>query len=233
MSIAVESKIFESFPDLNIAVVTARKINNINSSSEIIEQILKQHQLISASFNLESLAQDPKIKCWREAYASFRGKPNKSPSSVESLYRQAIEGREPRSINLIVDIYNLISLKHCMPVGGDDLDQINGSIQLRFAEGTESFQTLNTNDFCSPKQGEIIYSDSTDVLCRKWNWRECNKSKMTTETKNVCLVIEALPPNTKSELERAATELAEMVRKFCGGDIQIGYISYKNPEFEF
>ncbi len=51
-------------------------------------------------------------------------------------------GGEIPHISNLVYIYNLISLKYRTPVGGEDLDRIDGNIFLKFAEGDERFVVL-------------------------------------------------------------------------------------------
>lgn len=63
----------------------------------------------------------------------------------------------------------------------------------------------------------MIYRDAEDVLCRRWNWRECDKSKMTAESRNLCLVVEGLPPVSAQELRRISAELGETIKGYCGG----------------
>ncbi len=108
---------------------------------------------------------------------------------------------------------------------GDDIDKIDGDILLKFAEGNEPFTELNSEQIKNPKPGEVVYVDDKEVLCRRWNWRECDKSKMTEESKNVILVIEGLPPFTKDEIEEILGELSNLVQKFCGGEISTKILS--------
>ena len=232
MKFKINSKIFESFPDLNIGIITAKGIDNTGSNEEIISLIRKQEEEIKANFNTETLSQNPKIDSWRKAYSSFGAKPKKYKCSVENLYRMILEGIKLRHINKIVDVYNYISIKHMIPVGGDDTDKVEGSITLTFAKGDEPFIELNLEETKHPKEGEIIYLDEKEVLCRRWNWRECDKSKMTEQTKNVALVVEGLPPVTKEEVETMIKELSELVQKFCGGEIKTFILNSANPEEE-
>ena len=134
-----------------------------------------------------------------------------------------------------------MSLKHMIPMGGDDIDNIeggieNGNIILKIAKGDEPFVELNSdpnNEPKHPKQGEVVYCDDKEVLCRRWNWRECDKSKMTEATKNVTLVVEGLAPITKEEVEAIIDELAELVSKYCGGEVQKFILDEENKEVEF
>ena len=216
MNFKIKKEIINKFPNLAIGILVAKDLNNYGQNAQIDELLRTEEVVIkSSTINLENL---DKIKVWREAYSTFGAKPKKYKSSIENLLQTVIDGRNLRHINKIVDIYNYISLKYQLPLGGDDLDKIEGDIILKLASGDESFVGLGTNLITNPKLGEVIYVDDKDVLCRRWNWRECDKSKMTESTKNVVLVIESLLDN-KKELETALNELRIFVQKFCGGTI--------------
>ena len=232
MKFKISNEIFEKFPELVIGVVVAQNIDNDGLNEKIINLIKTEEERIRKNFNTETLSQNPKIDTWRKAYSLFGAKPKKYKSSVENLYRMILQGINLRHINKIVDIYNYISIKHMVPVGGDDIDKVEGDIILTFAQGNERFVELNSQEVKNPKPGEVIYKDEKDVLCRRWNWRECDKTKMTEETKNVCLVIEGLPPVTKDEIEKVVRELADLIEKFCGGETKIFILDKNNSEIE-
>lgn len=68
--------------------------------------------------------EDPHMAAWREAYTAFGSKPSRTRNSAEALAKRALsEGGLPR-INLLVDLYNAISVAHLIPVGGEDVDRI-------------------------------------------------------------------------------------------------------------
>jgi DNA/RNA-binding domain of Phe-tRNA-synthetase-like protein len=75
--------------------------------------------------------------CWREAYRRFGAKPKDHPSSIENLVRRVSKGHSLRHVNRLVDLYNAISLKHLVPAGGEDLDAIDGDVELAFAGDAE------------------------------------------------------------------------------------------------
>jgi lysyl-tRNA synthetase class 2 len=232
MKFAIDKSIFDSFPDLNIGIVIAKGIDNKTGKNEIINLIRKKEEEIRANFDKQTLSENPRIASWRKAYSSFGAKPKKYKCSVENLYRMILDGIELRHINSIVDIYNYISIKHIIPVGGDNIDKVDGDIILKFAQGNEPFNELNSNETKNPKQGEVVYVDNKEVLCRRWNWRECDKSKMTEETKNVTLVVEGLPPVNENDVNKVIGELSELVQKYLGGEIKTIILNKNNPEAE-
>jgi DNA/RNA-binding domain of Phe-tRNA-synthetase-like protein len=75
-----------------------------------------------------------------------------------------------------------------------------------------------------PKKGEVIYRDRVGALCRRWNWKEADRTKLTEATREGFLVVEALPPVIRAELAAALEDLAEMVRSHCGGAVRTGVL---------
>jgi len=55
---------------------------------------------------------------------------------------------------------------------------------------------------------------------------------MTEETKDVILVIEALPPVTRGELDEVEEELNQLITKYCGGDIRTAILDDGKREIE-
>lgn len=232
MKFIIEYGIFEKFPGLNVGIVKGKQIDNRGENDEIERLIREREVEIRREFDSETLSQHPKIRAWREAYSSFGAKPKKYKSSVESLYRMILKGNKLRSINKIVDLYNYISLKHLVPVGGDDTAKIEGNIQLKFARGDEPFTPLNSEETETPKEGEVVYTDSEEVLCRRWNWRECDKTKMTEDTREILLVVEGLPPVTKEEVQKVIEELSNLISKYCRSEVRIFILDVASLEVD-
>ncbi len=232
MKFRIDTKIFEKFPGLNIGIVIARNTDNQGSSDKIMHLIREKEKEIRKNYNPETLSQHPQIESWRRAYSSFEAKPKKYKSSVESLYRMILKGVDLRHINKIVDIYNFISIKHMIPAGGDDIAKVEGDIILRFARGEEPFTALNSEEIETAREGEVVYADHKEVLCRRWNWRECDKTKMTDETKEIVLVIEGLPPFTGGKVQEITEDLCGLVKKYCGAETRAIILNETRREVE-
>ena len=232
MKFKIDASIFERFPGLNVGVVIARGINNSGTNDEIIRLIREKEKEIRENYSTETLSQHSRIDSWRKAYSSFGAKPKKYKSSVESLYRLILKGVDLRPINKIVDVYNTISLKHMIPAGGDDLSKVEGDIILKFAHGNEPFTALNSEERGTAKEGEVVYTDIKEVLCRRWNWRECEKTKMTVATKRVVLVVEGLPTVTGEDVKMILEDLSALVRKYCGGETRMVVLNEAKREVE-
>ncbi|MGW0465218.1 B3/B4 domain-containing protein [Streptomyces sp. NPDC003027] len=165
---------------------------------------------------------DPHIAAWRAAYSAFGAKPSRTRNSAEALAKRALAGSGagglPR-INRLVDAYNAISVAHLIPVGGEDLDKIEGGMRLVRATGDEPFVTMAGGEETveHPEPGEIVWCDEAGVTCRRWNWRQGPRTRIEDGTVNAIFLLESLAPMTVAELTAAGTELAEALEKLSPG----------------
>ncbi len=220
--LSIDKRIFENHPDYMMGVVIVTDIQTTESSEEVKQLLQSEQQRIKSELTEETLKSNEKINTWREAYRKFGSKPSEYRSSVENLPRMILKGRELHSQNSLVDIYNYISLKNMLPVGGEDLDLIDGTIKLAYASHNEApVKLLGDDKEESPYEGEIIYKDDKSAICRRWNWREVDRSKLTSNTKNAILIIEALAPTTKEEIEKATKELAQLINTHTKANVRI------------
>lgn len=233
MKFIISKQIFEKFPDFICGVVIAKNIDNKGTSEEISQLLREEESKIRKEIVLEGLAQNPFFAPWRRAYSSFGSKPSQFRCSSEALIRRVLKGDNIRHINKLVDIYNLISLKYKTPVGGEDLDKVDGMIHLKLADGSESFVPLGSSETENPDEGEVVYADDKEVLCRRWNWRESDKTKLTEDTKNAFLVIDALQPLTEDVVRTAVNDFADLLKKFCNAETVTFVLNKNNSEIEW
>ncbi|QEU96031.1 B3/4 domain-containing protein [Streptomyces kanamyceticus] len=161
--------------------------------------------------------EDPHMAAWRAAYTAFGAKPSRTRNSAEALAKRALaDGGLPR-INVLVDLYNAISVAHLIPVGGEDLDHIQGGMRLVRATGEEDFVTAAAGERVveHPDAGEIVWCDDEGVTCRRWNWRQGPRTRLTEESVNAIFLLEGMGPD--AGLEAAGAELAEFLEKFSPG----------------
>jgi lysyl-tRNA synthetase class 2 len=216
----ISPPILEKYPLAKFGVLVGKEVNNQLPSPEITALLRSIEAELKTKYTPDTLPTLPKIADWREAYRQFGFSPSAHRSSVEALLRRVIQGKELPSINPLVNLYNYISLKYLLPAGGDDLDKVEGELFLTFADGTEQFIMLGSDKPEPIKKGEVIYRDQKEVTCRSWNYRECEKTKITTNTRHVCLILEGLEHTAASEIRAAIGELKALLTKYCPGSYQ-------------
>ena len=96
-----------------------------------------------------------------------------------------------------------------LPIGGEDLDRYTGPARLVRAEGTEPFEVIvgGAAEVEHPRPGEVVWRDDAGVTCRRWNWRQCARTRLTTGTTRAVFILDALGPMTDDALTAAGEAL--------------------------
>jgi DNA/RNA-binding domain of Phe-tRNA-synthetase-like protein len=213
----IHPEILEQFPGYCWGKVICWGVDNRRGLEEAILLLREVEERVRQDESLADVVGHPKIAGWRQAFSQFGARPSKYQASVEALVRRARRGDALPPINTLVSIYNALSLRFLVPVGGDDLDLVSGGLHLRVAKGDEPFTPLGADTEDPPEAGEIIYADDAKVLCRRWSWRGGEPSKISQATTNAVLNVHGLAPATAGEIARATETLATLVRQVCGG----------------
>ncbi len=220
MNVSITDSVLGLFPETSVGIAVARGVDNRRPDRAIGDELAREEDALRQRIGDAPLTEYPHIAPWREAYRRFGSKPKKYQSSIENLVRRVRQGEPLRRINPIVDLYNTVSLRFLVPVGGEDLDAICGDIVLAVAGDDESpVRLLGEPEARAPGAGEIIYKDDVGAICRRWNWKEADRTKLTPETTNVILVIESLPPVPQSTVKDALDALATLIQSHCGGEV--------------
>lgn len=152
------------------------------------------------------------VAAWRAAYRAFGAKPQRTRNSLEALLRRVPDGL-PR-VNRLTDVYNAVSVRHGIPVGGEDLDRYAGPPRLVRATGAEPFDTTNAGAETTehPEPGEVVWCDDAGVTCRRWNWRQGRRTRLHAGTTRALFILDALAPITDEALDAAADDLVAHLR---------------------
>ncbi|HNQ62533.1 MAG TPA: phenylalanine--tRNA ligase beta subunit-related protein [Syntrophorhabdaceae bacterium] len=209
MLFSVDERLFEHFPELKIGCLVC-EINNTQYNEDNLEDIIRDLKL---NFPFQKPQEHPNIKVWRDAFNKLGISASKYYSSVESLLRRALKGGPFPRINPVVDLYNAVSLKHLVPMGGHAISPLKGDIALCFANGGEFFVPMDSNDAERVDAKEVVYKDSKEVLTRRWVWRQCNKDKVTEQTASVFIPIDVMPGLSDGLCETVMADMEQMLVK--------------------
>lgn len=230
---SIHPAIFEAFPQTRIGALVISGLKNSGENAKLLQLLraeeLRQRDILNA-VELPSL---PEIKVWREAFKKFGSDPRDFRSSIEALLRRARAGNKPLPhINSLVDLYNYISIKYHLPVGAEDLDKIKGDVELAFAAGTENGKALGAEaaETCYP--GEVIYRDAESFMCRRWNWREADRTKIDENTLRAILVIDSVGGLEPEVLDRALNETQGLVQSELGASVRSEILDAARPAME-
>ena len=225
----VGEQIFRRFPGYVRGVVVAAELTNGPSGDELHELLRAEEEALRHRAGDTSPASWPEVASWREAFRSFGASPGKFRCSLEALSRRVLKGSSLPTIHRLVDIANLVSLRHRLPVGGHALEEVRSPLRLRFSRGGETFEPLGDPAVEVLSAGEVIYAEGDRVLTRRWAWRQGKHTILTPESRSVEFNLDGLPPVSERAVRLAGEELMSLLARFCGGRFRFEILTAERP----
>lgn len=132
------------------------------------------------------------VERWKNVFQKIGAKP-KYHSSLQAIKEYFDANEKIYAISPIVDFYNAYCLCNGLPMAAYDADQVRGDIVLRPAAKDEPFVPLGSpKQMEKTKNGEIVYADSEQIICRYWNLQDCHTTRITDDTRNVLFFFDLL-----------------------------------------
>lgn len=215
MRFEISQEIFRDFGQVSFGAVMASGCANV-CQNEILEAVSQKalcraKELLANSSSLEGL--NP-VCTWRSLYSKM-GASSSKKSSVESLYETVYTTGCLPSIIPLVDLYNSVSCFFGLPMAGYNRSNIKGDlVYLRRANKGENFVPLGLRQVEKTRNGEVVYSDSDKVMCRYWNNRDSDLTKLGSNTDSVIFIIDGAPNVGRELILEAFGLLEETLRGF-------------------
>ena len=210
----IDTSVFELRPDYRALLVAVEGLTP-GPPDAVDDQLVREAEAAATAAMRECPAAElAHVAAWREAYRAFGAKPQRTRNSLEALLRRVDSGL-PRN-NRLTDTYNAISVKHQIPLGGEDLAHYVGSARLLRATGEEPFDTTAGGELVTehPEPGEVVWCDGAGVTCRRWNWRQGRRTHLTEQTSSALFILDALDPVSDADVHGAADDLVSHLMRF-------------------
>jgi len=230
------NEVFTNAPDLYVGLIITPYVTNLDKDTAVHTLLTHMEQVIlNSGVQRDSISELPTIAAWRKVYSQFGIKPSRYPCAAESLIRRVIEqGSLPR-MNTLVNLCNAISLKVRIPIAACDISDLQ-ELVIRRAVGKERYLPIGkVNEHEFPAPGEIIYVDKSErAHSRRWNWRQSDTIKVTSESSQVLFTIEAVHKEAKVLVEATTYLLNELIQPFTeAGSCEIAFIHKDSPVHTF
>lgn len=210
------------FPEARIGILVCRGINNQLEGEDKYAAYLEEVRQAAMQYVTEpEFTDNPVIRTWRDAFYKFRTKKG-ARCSIEAMLKRVSKGDTIGCINPLVDLYNGVSLRYGVPVGGENIDAFQGDMRLTVAEGGEDFVTYGSDKSEPPYEGEVVYKDDGGAICRCFNWRESVRTMLTEDTVNAFMCIETVSEADVPRMLEAQAALKQLIEEeLCGSDGQV------------
>lgn len=225
--------VIERYPAIRAGVVHAVGLSNGPSPGALHDEYRAQQHASRAELGDRALSAVPSVAAWRRAFSGFGVKPTQYRSAAEALLRRLVKRGDIPSINLLVDIANLVSIRYGLPAAAFDQAAVAGSTVVRFADGEERFTDLGSSRVVHPVPGEVIFADQVGVVsARRWCWRQSAQSATGPETVEALFTVEGHHDNAHRDVASASNDLTGLLEKYQpAARLEVALLSPENPDF--
>ncbi len=209
-------EIVARFPTIRGGVLYAGRLRNTSTPAPLMAEYLAQQQATIERIGHTPLSELPSIAAWRRVFSAFGVKPTQYRNAAEALLRRLTKRGDIPSINLLVDLANLVSIRFALPVAVFDQREVTGNTEVRFADGTERFKDLGSDQAeVHPDAGEVIFVDEAGLVsARRWCWRQSAQSAAGPETTDAIITVEGHHENAAADVKAAVTDLVELLGRY-------------------
>ena len=215
-------------------MLLASGVTNGPSAPALVAAFEAEQAAAIARLGDTPLSEIPSLAAWRRAFRAFGIDPTAYRSASEALLRRLTKQGSIPSINTLVDIGNLVSIRHALPVAMFDLASIDGGLTVTFATGDESFTDLGSGEREAPEAGEVIFIDAAGhVAARRWCWRQSAESASSASTTEVLVTVEGHHEAAHDDVLAARADLESLLHAYASPDsIQAGLIDTTASRFD-
>ena len=218
------------YPNVVGGVMLARGMTNGPAPEDLQAAFRAEQQATLRRIGDTPLSQIESLAAWRSVFRSFDVDPTQYRSAAEALLRRLTKKGDIPSINMLVDLGNLVSIRYALPVAVFDTRALQGAVTVHFADGSERYTTLGQDEVEHPEPGEVVFSDETKlVIARRWCWRQSDQSAAQEDTTQAIITVEAHHAEGQKDIDAALKDLLALLHAFAGGSFIAGRLDVTNP----
>jgi DNA/RNA-binding domain of Phe-tRNA-synthetase-like protein len=215
-SFAYAPEVLERFPGIVGGIIHATGVANGPTPTALAKTFSAEQAAVRARIGDTPLSEIAALAAWRRVFRGFGVDPTQYRSAAEALLRRLTKQGELPSIGSLVDLANLVSIRHALPVAVFDLAAVRGGITVRFARGDERWVDLGSSTTERPEPGEVVFVDESDtVVARRWCWRQSAESAARASTTDILVTVEGHHDDAGAAVSVALDELAELIRQYA------------------
>lgn len=226
-------RVLSAFPTTRGGVIYAVGLSNRPSPPALADWFRDEQERVNGELGDTPLSELPSISAWRSTFSRFGVKPTQYRSAAEALLRRLTKQGDIPSINLLVDMANMVSIRHRLPVAVFDQAAVTGVTTVRFANGAESFTDLSADVVSHPDSGEVIFVDDAHLVsARRWCWRQSDQSAARSGTTEALITVEGHHEGAEVDVAAALEDLLGLLAVYQpGSGVTFDLLSPGHAEF--
>ena len=141
--------------------------------------------------------------------------PTKHRPSSEALLLRVLQGRGLPTVSPVVDVCNLSSLEHQLPIGLYDRDRIRGGVEVRIGREGEGYPGIRKQRV--NVAGRLLLSDDEGPFGAPTS--DSLRTAVTEETHSVLAVWFCPAERASQSLSAALETLADLLTRHCSANV--------------
>ncbi len=199
-----DPSVTDRFPTIVGGLVHARGVTSGQTPPELVDAFRAEQAAVLERIGGTPLSELPTLVAWRRTFRGFGVDPTAYRSAAEALLRRLTKQGSIPSIGTLVDLGNLVSIRHGLPVSVMDQRAVTGGTTVRFAAGGERFTDLGSGAHETPEPGEVIFVDQVGLVsARRWCWRQSAESASGPGTTEILVTVEGHHPGASNDVAAA------------------------------
>jgi DNA/RNA-binding domain of Phe-tRNA-synthetase-like protein len=141
--------------------------------------------------------------------------PTKTRPSSEALLRRVLQGKGLPVVNPVVDVCNLCSLEHQIPLGLYDRDLVRGELQVRAGRPGEGYAGIRKGRV--NLGGRLLLSDDDGPFGAPTS--DSLRTSVSAHTVNLLVVLFCPVERTARDLSAALEQIAQRLARYCRAEV--------------
>lgn len=209
----------DKFPGLAAQIIKFKGVSIVREVPELESYKCEIYSSTQSRWEIEKLREDPDFRAYRDFFWKLKIDPTKNRPAAEALIRRVLNNKPIPKINTWVDAYNMVSIQTTIPIASFDADLLEGNLLMREANEGEEFLGIAMKKPVVLKGGEAVIQDD-ERLVAIYPYRDADYSKVTSDTKNVLMLMCGAPAISLEKLNESANLAKSVLTRFCGGDTE-------------
>lgn len=215
--LALSEKLSEKFPDLSAQIINFCDVSITRIKPDLENYKKEIYSETHSRWEIEKLREDPDFRAYRDFFWKLGTDPTKNRPAAEALIRRVLNEKPIPNINTWVDAYNLVSIQTAIPIASFDADLLDGELLMREAIEGEEFLGIAMKKPVTLKGGEAVIQDDSGLVAI-YPYRDADHSKVTSNTKNVLMLMCGAPGISRDKLFESGELAKSVLMKYCGGE---------------
>ncbi|MBN2101223.1 arginine--tRNA ligase [Candidatus Dojkabacteria bacterium] len=232
MKFKLTSEFIKKYPDAIEMIVIARGVHNEIASKWISDLTQKVSDEVRAEG--AGILKEQRFAMWEQVFSDIAKeaefKTGDFHSSHVALTKRVLNGKDIPNINPVVNFYNMYSLKYGVPFGGEDLSTVYGDMELTITKGGEPYHEIGSSKVSNLGPNEVAWIDDHSVTCRMWNWRQCDRTKVMKNTRDIYFIIDGFRGIKGLSYQDIAGDFTKDLEEKFGAKVDVYELNKENLE---